>query len=131
VTRLGWVADTSAEMATWSASIVPILVGGGTRIKIAEAFARGVPVVSTSLGAFGYPVENGRELLVADEPAAFTAACVRLLSEPAAGDELARRGWDLFRANYRWDAIAPAVERVLCACLAGPEPLTDRRSTGV
>lgn len=131
VTGLGWVADTSAEMATWSASIVPLLVGAGTRIKIAESFARGVPVVSTSLGAFGYPVEDGRELLVADEPAAFAAACVRLLTEPALGDALARRGWDLFRANYTWDAIAPAVERVLRECLpASVPPVRRERPAG-
>lgn len=133
VTRLGWVAETAAEMATWSASIVPILVGGGTRIKIAEAFARGVPVVSTSLGAFGYPVASGRELLLADEPSAFAAACVRVLAEPSFGDELARRGWDLFRASYSWDAIAPAVERTLEACReasarAAP-PLRDASSS--
>lgn len=117
VTRLGWVADAAGEMATWSASVVPILVGGGTRIKIAEAFARGVPVVSTSLGAFGYPVASGRELLVADDPDAFAAACVRLATEPAAGEELARRAAETYRANCTSDAIAPAVERALADCL--------------
>ena len=53
---LGWVADVEREMATWSLMAVPILTGGGTRIKTAEALSRKCPVVSTSLGTFGYDV---------------------------------------------------------------------------
>lgn len=53
---LGWVNDTAEEISTWSMMIMPIHVGGGTRVKIAEAFSRKCPVVATSLGAFGYKV---------------------------------------------------------------------------
>ena len=56
----------------------PFVQGGGTRIKILEAFASGVPVVSTALGAEGLNVEDGVHLLIADTPDAFAAACVRL-----------------------------------------------------
>ena len=59
-------------------AVVPIRAGGGTRIKILEAFASGVPVVSTALGAEGLNVEDGVHLLIADTPDAFAAACVRL-----------------------------------------------------
>jgi glycosyltransferase involved in cell wall biosynthesis len=119
VTGLGWVDDPAAEMATWSASIVPILVGGGTRVKIAEAFARRIPVIATSLGVFGYDVRPGRELLVADSPEDFAAACVRVLTEPDLAPALTESARRLFDAQYSWDAIAPAVDGAVGACLAG------------
>jgi glycosyltransferase involved in cell wall biosynthesis len=116
-TVLGFVEDAAAEMATWSASIVPIHVGGGTRIKIAEAFSKSIPVVSTSLGAFGYEATNGRELLLADDAAGFAEACAALLGDPRRGEEMADRAWELFEAKYSWDAIGGAVADVVRACL--------------
>ena len=62
VDALGYVADAGSEMATWSAMIIPIRQGAGTRVKIADAFSRKCPVVSTKLGAYGYDVQSGREL---------------------------------------------------------------------
>jgi glycosyltransferase involved in cell wall biosynthesis len=118
-TGLGFVEDPAAEMATWSASIVPLRVGGGTRIKIAEAFARGIPVVSTRVGAFGYPAEDGREILLADEPEAFAAACVRLLREPSLGAALAERARALHAAHLTWEAAAPAVAAAFEAARGG------------
>lgn len=119
VTPLGWLADPGPEMATWSASIVPVLVGGGTRIKIAEAFARGVPVVATTVGAFGYEVASGRELLIADDPAAFASACVSLLTDPELRARLTEAGRAFHRERHTWEAVAPAVERALAACFSG------------
>ncbi len=63
-------------------AVVPIRSGGGTRIKILEAFALGRPVVSTSMGAEGLDVQHGRHLLIADSPEAFAAACADLLDDP-------------------------------------------------
>ena len=63
VDALGYVADAASEMATWSAMIIPVRLGGGTRVKIADAFSRKCPVVSTRLGAYGYDVQTGRELI--------------------------------------------------------------------
>lgn len=62
-------------------AVAPIRAGGGTRIKILEAFASGVPVVSTALGAEGLSAEDGVHLLIADTPDAFAAACVRLVQD--------------------------------------------------
>ncbi|HVM49408.1 MAG TPA: glycosyltransferase family 4 protein [Candidatus Acidoferrum sp.] len=109
IDALGWIPDADAEIATWSAMIVPVRHGAGTRIKIADAFSRKCPVVSTRLGAFGYEVRNGRELLLADDPAEFARACVSLLREPSAGAAMAQRAFDVFLKNWTWDAIAPRV----------------------
>ncbi len=68
---LGWVTDPAAEIATWSAMVIPIRIGGGTRIKIADAFSRKCPVVSTRFGALGYGVEEGKQLRLADTPRDF------------------------------------------------------------
>lgn len=106
---LGFVDDPAAEIATWQAMIVPIQFGGGTRIKIAESFSRRCPVIATRAGAFGYPVTNERELLLADSPADFATACTRILQDPTLGPRLAEQGWELFLAQYTWDAIGERV----------------------
>lgn len=80
-TALGYVDDPAPEMATWTAMVVPIRFGGGTRVKIAEAFARGIPVVSTHAGAFGYDIADRRELMLADSPEAFASACVAVAKD--------------------------------------------------
>ena len=63
-------------------TIVPIKVGAGTRVKVAEGFARKCPIVATTIGAFGYDVNNGEEILLADRADDFASACLVLLSNP-------------------------------------------------
>ena len=109
VTKLGWLANPLEEMSTWSGTIVPILKGGGTRIKIAEALARGIPIVSTSLGAFGYEIENGKEILIADSSDDFANSCIKLLTTPEIGNSLAKFGRELFLQKYTWEAISKSV----------------------
>ena len=109
VDALGWVADPTAEIDTWSAMIIPVRQGAGTRIKVADAFSRKCPVVSTRLGAFGYEVQHGRELLLADAPLEFAAACVSLIRNPTMGAPMAERAYEAFLKNWTWDAIAPRV----------------------
>lgn len=117
VDGLGFIADSTAEIATWSAMIVPIRLGGGTRIKIAEAFCRKCPAVSTSLGAFGYEVQNGRQLLLADAPTDFAGACINLVRDRARATALAEAAWTDFLARWTWEAIAPKVHRAAEDCL--------------
>ena len=106
---LGWVPDPAAEIATWSAMVIPLRHGAGTRVKIADAFSRKCPVVSTRLGAFGYEVQHRQELLLADAPAEFAAACISLIKEPVSGATMAERAFAAFLKNWTWDAIAPRV----------------------
>ena len=109
IETLGWVEDADREISGWSAMIVPLLVGGGTRVKIAEGFSRKCPIVATSLGAFGYEVESPRDLLLADQPGDFAGACVRLIEEPGMAVEMAERAYARYLQLWTWEAIAPRI----------------------
>jgi glycosyltransferase involved in cell wall biosynthesis len=115
---LGYLDDLRSEIASWSAMIVPIRVGGGTRVKIAKALSRKCPVVSTSLGTFGYNVIDGEEILIANDPLNFAAACVKLINDPEFGATIAENAWRKFLTNWTWNSIGPAVESVVEHCLA-------------
>jgi glycosyltransferase involved in cell wall biosynthesis len=94
-------------LATANVAVVPLHAGGGTRLKILEAFAAGTPVVSTTLGAEGLAVRHGEQLLLADTPTEFAAAVTRVLSNDALAARLAASGAALARANYDWSRITP------------------------
>jgi glycosyltransferase involved in cell wall biosynthesis len=98
--------------------IVPIKVGSGTRVKVAEGFARRCPVVATSIGAFGYDVENGRELLLADRADDFALACIKLLRNPELGEALSERAHKCFLERWTWDSFASTVGKAIQECLA-------------
>jgi glycosyltransferase involved in cell wall biosynthesis len=113
VEGLGWVADADAEMATWTFTIVPVFEGGGTRVKISNAFSRLCPVVSTTLGAYGYEVTSGRELLIADSADDFTSSCRKMLEADGLAEQLAANAWQAFQENWSWDAIGKQVEEAV------------------
>lgn len=113
VDGLGWVKDAAMEIAGWSVMIVPILAGGGTRIKIAEAFSRRCPVVSTRLGSFGYALSQGEEILLADSADDFASACIRILGSPEYGEQMTAKAWQRFDREWSWQAIAPRVEQAV------------------
>ena len=91
----GRVDDVRPYLATSTVNVVPLRIGGGTRLKIFEAMAAGRAVVSTSIGAEGLPTENGRHLLLADDPTAFARSVVTLLRDA----ETRRRRWSPRRAR--------------------------------
>ena len=123
---LGYLEDPAAEISTWSGMIVPIRTGGGTRMKIADAFSKRCPVVSTSFGADGYEVKDGDEVLLADEPAGFAQACVRLLNDHELGERLAASAWQRFSRQWTWDAIGSSAAAAVGACAAAmPAPSAD------
>ena len=82
ITGLGWLEDPGDGIASWSAMIVPIKVGAGTRVKVAEGFSRNLAGCATTIGAFGYDVEDGREILLANRAEDFASDCIRLLRSP-------------------------------------------------
>lgn len=86
----GTVQDMRPYLAAATVVIVPLRIGGGTRIKILEACAAGKPVISTSVGAEGLNLETGREILLADSPAQFARSVVDLLGDPGRREALAR-----------------------------------------
>jgi glycosyltransferase involved in cell wall biosynthesis len=128
IAGLGFLEDPSDEIASWSAMIVPIQRGAGTRIKIAEGFARRCPVVSTTLGAFGYDVRNGEELMLADQPGDFASACVELLRNPKIGEGLAEKAYSRFLHQWTWDSFRGSVEAAVQECLTRCRP--TRTETG-
>jgi len=117
IVGLGWLEDPSDEIATWSAMIVPIKVGGGTRVKVADGFARGCPVVATTTGAFGYDVEDGEEILLADRAEDFASACIRLLRNPALGTSVLEKARKRFLERWTWESAKSTVEKVVQECL--------------
>ena len=114
---LGWVEDPSSEIATWSATIVPVRCGAGTRVKIADAFSKRCPVISTSLGAFGYEVLSGEDLLLADTPGDFASACTLLLRDVKLGEKLCENAWNKFLRKWTWDAIGGSVFETVDQCM--------------
>ena len=79
----------------------------GTRIKIAHGFSQKCPIVSTSLGAYGYELADGREIYLADSAEAFANACIRTIREPDKAAQMAERAWRQFLEKWTWDSIRP------------------------
>jgi glycosyltransferase involved in cell wall biosynthesis len=102
----GRVEDVRPYIAKASVFVVPIRIGGGTRLKIYEAMAMGTPVVSTTVGAEGLPLVNGQELLLADGPADFATAVVSLLNDKTKAQELGARSARLMEERNGWASVA-------------------------
>ena len=102
---LGFVSDLTPLYDAAHAAIVPLRAGGGTRIKILEAFAHGVPVVSTVVGNEGLASRPEEHLLIGDTPEEFAHACLRLMESPGLGDELSARAYALVTERYSTAAL--------------------------
>jgi polysaccharide biosynthesis protein PslH len=99
----GPVEDAYRELARAQVAVVPLLAGSGTRFKILEAWAAGLPVVSTALGAEGLPARHGHHLLIADTAESFAAAVSKLLNDSTLRCELARAGRLLVESEFTWE----------------------------
>ena len=91
--------------------MVPLRIGGGTRLKIVEGMAMAKPIVSTALGAEGIDAVPERDILIADDPAVFAASVARLLEDPALADRVGRSARRLAAEKYAWSSAATALER--------------------
>ena len=100
----GPVPDAVSEIARSRVAIVPLRTGSGTRLKILEAWAGGVPVVSTRLGAEGLPARDGEHLLLADSSADLSAAVTRLLTCPDLSRTLGAAGRRLLEKEFTWES---------------------------
>jgi glycosyltransferase involved in cell wall biosynthesis len=92
-----------AEIARSRVAVVPLLSGSGTRLKILEAWAAGVPVVSTTVGAEGLPLRDGETGILADGAAAFAAAVTRLLACMETRHKLGDAGRLLLEKEFTWE----------------------------
>jgi len=106
----GFVSDLRPHLAAAAAVVVPLRLGGGTRLKIVEAMAMGKAIVSTTLGAEGIEAVPGRDLLVEDQPAAFAKAVHRLLAEPGLAARIGQSARQLAVERYGWSEAARVLE---------------------
>ena len=113
----GYLEDIRPTVAGSWACVVPLRSGGGSRLKILEAMALGVPVISTSKGAEGLEVTPERDLLIADDPHAFTRQTLRLLGDPDLRQRLAIQGRTVVEASYGWDQIAKSFRTLVEAAV--------------
>jgi len=116
VVLTGWVEDVRPYIAQAAVCVAPLRIGGGTRLKLLEAMAMGKPVVATRLGAEGYPLADGRELLLADTPADFAARVIALLRAPERGATLGRAARAFVQEHYDWRVIVPRLEAAYARC---------------
>lgn len=106
----GLVPDLRPHLAEAAVVVVPLRIGGGTRLKIVEAMAMSKAIVSTSLGAEGIEATPGRDIVIADEPAAFAASVNRLLTEPALAARIGNSARQLSESRYAWSNAARSLE---------------------
>jgi glycosyltransferase involved in cell wall biosynthesis len=106
----GFVPDLRPHLAEAAAVVVPLRLGGGTRLKIVEAMAMGKAIVSTTLGAEGIEAVPGRDLLIEDQPEAFASAMNRLLTAPGLAAQIGQSARHLAERRYAWSAAAQVLE---------------------
>lgn len=102
----GAVEDVRPWLSRACLMVVPLKIGGGTRLKIVEAMGMECPVVSTTIGAEGLGLSHGTELLLANSDAAFAAAAVQVLGDAEAAAVMARRARQFVEANLTWGHLA-------------------------
>ena len=111
------VTGTVADVRPWlwgaKVSVVPLRIGGGTRLKIYEAMAAGTANVSTSIGAEGLEVEHPANIRLADTPAAFAEQCIELLENATERERLAAEALNLVTTRFSQDVVVDEFERLL------------------
>ncbi len=112
VTVTGTVEDVRPSYHTALAAVVPLRVGGGTRLKVLEAMAAGTPVISTTLGAEGLAVTDGKDILIADTPEATADTVASLQANSAAWQSLVANARNLVQAQYDWPVIGEVLLRL-------------------
>jgi glycosyltransferase involved in cell wall biosynthesis len=118
ITFTGEVPDVSAEIGRSAVCVVPLRSGGGTRLKVLEAMALGVPVVSTRKGVEGLDLEADRHVLVADSSEAFAAAVIRVLNDTTLARRLATAGRAVAAERFTWDLAGAALNATIEAACA-------------
>ena len=121
----GFVEDTRPYVEKSAVYVVPLRMGGGTRLKIMESLAVKKPIVTTSIGCEGIDVVNGESLLIADKPGEFAARVIELFADPERVAELTEKGYELVKNKYRWESIGIQMEQAYKE-LAGIHSIAER-----
>jgi polysaccharide biosynthesis protein PslH len=115
INYIGFVEDIRTNLWRAAINIVPLRNGGGTRLKILEAMAAGLPIVSTSIGSEGLNIENGKNILIADTPEQFVKCIIMLNQQPELKNMIAQNARKLVVEEYDWKNIVPRLESVFQA----------------
>ncbi|MEH7288440.1 glycosyltransferase [Priestia aryabhattai] len=109
----GYVDDVDEYIELCDLSIVPLFVGSGQRVKIIESFAKGIPVISTSIGAEGLIWENGKEILIADDSNEFINKLNTIKSNPNMLKDLSVNAMNTFETYYSSDKLPRKIEKII------------------
>jgi sugar transferase (PEP-CTERM/EpsH1 system associated) len=112
ITLTGFVEDVRPYVAAAAVYVVPLLTGGGTRLKVLEAMAMGKAIVSTTLGCEGIHATPGRDIVLADEAADMAAQVVALLRDPARCEALGRAARALVERHFDWRIVAAPMDQI-------------------
>ena len=108
----GYVEDLDPLFSESAIMVVPVRAGGGMRVRILEAFARGMPLVTTTVGLEGIDAQDGEEVIVRDDPASFAQAVIELLRDPESQAKLALAGRSLAEEKYDWKIALKSMDKI-------------------
>jgi glycosyltransferase involved in cell wall biosynthesis len=120
ITVTGYVPDLVPYLEQAAVMVVAVRAGGGMRVRILEAFARAMPVVTTTVGLEGIQAEPGRDVLVADSPEGFAQAVLRVLADPELQSRLAASGRRLAERRYDWQVVLSLMDEVYGQAVSQP-----------
>ena len=120
VTVTGSVPDVRPYLESAELFIVPLRVGGGTRLKIYEGMAMGLPTVSTTIGAEGLPLTDGEHIVLADDAQAFARACIAMLANTERAAAVGQSGARYVRGHCGWDGVARDFAQFCRAAVPAP-----------
>jgi glycosyltransferase involved in cell wall biosynthesis len=115
ITMTGYVEDVRPHVRSAACYIVPIRMGGGTRVKILDAWAMGVPIVSTAVGCEGLEAHDAENILIRDDPELFADSVLELLADRELGTRLGTAGRTTAELHYSWDALEPILREAYLA----------------
>ncbi len=115
----GYVPDVLPYFDSADVYVAPLRVGGGTRLKVLETLAAGLPLVSTRLGVEGIAIEHGRHALLSDTVGGLAEAVLRLIGDADLRARLAENGRDFVSAQYDWERLAPRLDDVYASVACG------------
>ncbi len=108
----GYVTDLDPYMALAALMVVPVRAGGGMRVRILEAFARAMPVATTTVGIEGISAKRDEDALIEDQPEKLAAAVVKVLRDPGLQEKLARNGRRLAVEQYDWQVVLKSMNTI-------------------